>query len=158
MIEKSCAAAQRLLLQKPIDGLSEEERRQLESHLDTCESCSRTAMETAEAIHSLRAVSVAVPAALAERTQLRVYLRRQELRNKQQTAWAIWLACGVSWMLGLASAPYIWRVFRWFGTSAGVPDAIWKAGFALWWAAPALLAVTVLLIERSRERYDNVQL
>ena len=153
-----CAAAQRLILRECVEGLSSEERQVLERHLEVCDGCARTFAATGQTIESLRGISVPVPPSLANRTQLRLYLRRRELYSKRRATWALWISCAISWVLGLATAPYVWRAFRWLGTYAGLPDPVWKMGVALWWAVPALLAVAMLLLERSGERYDDVRL
>jgi predicted anti-sigma-YlaC factor YlaD len=140
--------AERLILQKQVEGLSETEREWLERHLEECAECARMAGATGEALRGLRAVSVALPESLAARAQLRVYLRAEQMRGRQRAGWAPWLGCGISWALGVASAPYVWRGCRWLGEAASLPGPVWKMGFALWWAVPALLTVAALLIER----------
>jgi len=154
--------AERLILQEQVEGISTADRERLERHLEGCERCARVAAATGQALQSLRATSVPLPPALAARAQLRVYLRAQQRRESGLTGWAPWLWCGLSWALGLASAPYVWAVFRWLGESAGLPGPVWKMGVALWWVVPALLTVAVLVIERrgreeSGERYDDVR-
>ena len=59
--------------------------------------------------------------------------------------------CAVSWVFGIASAPYVWRLFEWFGERTGAPKIIWEIGFGLWWIIPALFAVIVLLLERAHQ-------
>jgi hypothetical protein len=152
--------ARELIDRQHVEGLSAAGRESLEEHLEACAECARVAAVTSQALHSLRSVSVPVPPALAARTQLRVYLRAHEMRGPEH-GWALWIAFGISWVMGLASAPYVWRAFHWLGSHAGLPDPLWKMGFALWWALPALLAVGVLLVERwgkaANKRSDYVQ-
>jgi len=64
---------------------------------------------------------------------------------------ALWAACAVSWVFGIASAPYVWRLFQWFGERTGVPKLVWELGFGLWWTIPALFALIVLLMEKVRQ-------
>src|SRR5882724_6740517 len=52
--------------------------------------------------------------------------------------------------VGLASAPYVWRLFEWFGERTGVPKLVWELGFGLWWTIPALFVLIVLLMEKVR--------
>jgi anti-sigma factor RsiW len=136
-----------LIAKAHVEGLSAAERQRLEEHLENCPECAREAAGAAQALRSLRAVAIAVPASLAERTQMRVYLRAREIKERRQ-GWVLWFGFAVSWVLGLASAPYVWHGFRWVGEHAGIPGLVWKAGFALWWALPALLAAGILLADR----------
>ncbi len=140
-----------------VEGLSAGERELLDAHLTECAECARAAAATGQALRWLRSVSVPVPPALAARAQLRVYLRAREMRGRRQ-GWVLWIALAISWGMGLASAPYVWRGFRWLGNHTGLPDPLWKMGFALWWALPALLTVAVLLIDRwAEKRSEYVQ-
>ncbi len=137
----------KLVAKDYVEGLSPEERQVLEEHLETCPECAGDAAGAAETVRSLRTVAITLPSSLAERTQMRVYLRAQEIKERRQ-GWILWFGFAVSWVLGLASAPYVWQVFRWLGEHAGVPALVWKTGFALWWVLPALLAVGILFLER----------
>src|SRR5713226_9256674 len=51
---------------------------------------------------------------------------------------SLWTACAVSWVFGIASAPYVWGLFQWFGECTGVPKLVWQLGFGFWWTIPAL--------------------
>ncbi len=139
--------ARELIDRRHVEGLSAAEQESLERHLEGCGECALADAATLRALNSLRGISVPIPPALAARAQLRVYLRAQEVRQRRH-GWALWIAFGISWVLGIASAPYVWRAFHWLGNRMGLPDPVWKTGFALWWAVPALLAVAVLLIDR----------
>ncbi len=88
---------------------------------------------------------------LASRTQFRVRLRAQELREREPQRRALWLTCAVSWIFGVASAPYVWSLFQWFGQRTGAPKLVWELAFGLWWTLPALFVVAVLLMERVRQ-------
>ncbi|MBZ5577568.1 MAG: hypothetical protein LAP40_13485 [Acidobacteriia bacterium] len=154
MNENPHGRARDLIGRERVDGISTADHEWLNGHLETCPECVRLAEATDHALQSLRALSVAIPPALANRTQLRVYLRAQDLQKRRRGGWMVWAACGVSWAAGIASAPYVWRAFEWMGHLSGLPSLVWKMGFALWWAAPALLAAGALLIDRSDgERY-----
>lgn len=148
--------ASRLIAEERVEGISAGDREWLDQHLADCPECKRLASATDNALESLRSLSVPLPPALASRTQLRLYLRSGEMRERQGAGWAAWVACGVSWAVGIASAPYIWRGFEWLGQHAGLPPLLWKMGFALWWTVPALLATIAVLLDRSDvEGYRN---
>ena len=148
--------AQQLISQERIEGLQASENTWLAGHLQECESCANFAQKTSAALRSLQTIPIALPAGLAERTQFRVSLRAQQLRHQEPRRRALWIAAGISWVTGVASAPYVWRLFAWLGEQGGVPKLVWEMGFGLWWAVPALIAAAVLLTEQekqSSERY-----
>ncbi len=157
MNEDVHARARRLILEDQVERISPHEREWLGQHLEACPDCLRLANATQNALRSLRAVSVPLPPSLASRAQLRVYLRIDELQTRERGGWAFWISCGLSWGLGIASAPYVWRGFEWAGHHIGVPNVVWEMGFGLWWALPALLATGVLLIEKLGKGSSEIQ-
>ncbi len=148
MTEDVHLSAERLILREHVEHISPQEREWLDRHLENCPDCTRLAGATGQALQSLRAVSIPLPPALASRTQLRVYLRAQERRERERGGWVLWTSCGLSCAIGIASAPYVWRAFEWIGHRTGLPALAWQSGFAMWWALPALLAVAIVLIDR----------
>jgi hypothetical protein len=143
--------ALQLIAQARVEGIPESDSAWLRTHLEECEFCTEHARQTDRALRSLRSASIPLPEGLASRTQFRVRLRAMELREREPKRRALWLACAVSWAFGIASAPYVWRLFQWFGERTGVPKLVWEVGFGLWWTIPALFAAAVLLIESSRK-------
>jgi hypothetical protein len=153
---------ERLWLEARIDEISENDRTWMEQHRAGCEACSHRAQLTTEsvddAICGLRSLSVQVDPNLISATRLRVRLHVRELHAKRERMWGLWLLCGFSWVLGVASAPFVWRVFEWIGHEADLPSLIWQAGFVLWWLIPAGVAGAVLAWQRSRmARQDAIQ-
>lgn len=142
------ARAECLIIQDHVEQITPEEREWLNRHLEVCSDCERLASETDEALRSFRAAAVPLPPSLARRTQLRVYLRLESVQRHKHGGWPFWGSCALSWALGVASAPYVWRGFEWAGHEVGVPNLIWQMGFGLWWALPALFTAGILLTER----------
>jgi anti-sigma factor RsiW len=151
MSEGAHERAGHLIAQERVEGISPAERQWLDQHLQECARCAGQVQTTEEAVRALRAVAVPLPRSLARRAQMRVRLRVQELREREPRRRALWMACGISWTLGIASAPYVWRAFEWIGHRTGVPKLIWEMGFGLWWTIPALVAAVVLLLENARQ-------
>jgi len=135
MNENTHQRALQLIAQARVEGMPETDRTWLRAHLEDCDFCAEHARQTDRALRLLRTAAIPVPAGLAGRTQFRV----------------LWLACGMSWIFGVASAPYVWSLFQWLGQRTGVPKLVWEVGFGLWWSIPALFAVAVLLMESSRK-------
>ena len=147
--------AQQLIAQERVEGIRASDNRWLAVHLQECAACANFAQNTSAALRAWRTIPIALPAGLAERTQFRVGLRAQQLRQHEPRRRALWIAAGISWAAGVASAPYVWRLFAWLGEQAGVPKLVWEAGFALWWAVPALVAAVVLLAEHEKQTDEN---
>jgi len=144
------ARAQELIARQLVAGVSPEEREWLEHHVAACEACAAMARATEQSIRSLRSIPIALPPGLAARTQFRVYLRAQEAQPGGYRAWVLWAAFALCWMLGVASAPLVWRGFEWFGHWTGVPGLVLKLAFGLWWGVPAAIAAGIWTLERRR--------
>ena len=155
MSETLHAHAEKLIAQERIEGISQAEREWLAAHLRECATCSQVAQQTNDALRVLRALPVPLPRGLAERTKFRVQLRAQEMREREPKRRLLWIMCAMSWGLGIATAPYVWRAFEWAGEHLGVPRLVWEMGFGLWWTIPALVAAAVVVIENLRLAHEN---
>jgi hypothetical protein len=139
------ARAALLIAQERVEGVSQPERDWLSAHLQECAHCGELARQIDQALRSMRTAAIPLPHGLASRTQFRVRLRAEELREHGLGRKLLWAIAGVSWALGIASAPWVWRAFEWVGHRTGAPKLIWEVGFVMWWAVPALLATGVVL-------------
>ena len=137
--------ALQLIAQARVEGMPETDRAWLAAHLEDCDSCTGHARHTDRALQLLRTAAIPMPEGLATRTQFRVRLRAEELREHGLGRKLLWIIAGVSWALGIASAPWVWRAFEWVGHRTGAPKLIWEVGFVMWWAVPSLLATGVVL-------------
>jgi len=141
--------AESLIAKERVEGLSTAEQDWLAQHLRECARCADSANATAKALRSLRTVGITFPRELARRTQFRVRLRARELQAREPRWRLLWAMCGASWVAGAATAPYVWRGLAWAGHHLGLPDMVWKLGFGLWWALPAMVAGAILLVENA---------
>jgi anti-sigma factor RsiW len=141
--------AQRLLAESVVEGLRPADETWLREHLAKCPGCALETAATQNVLHALRAVPVSVPRDLAARTQLRVRLRAQQVSTAASGSFWLWAVTAASWLLGVFSAPLVWRGFSWLGTNFGVPKLAIEMGFVLWWAVPALVAVGAVLHQRA---------
>jgi hypothetical protein len=64
----------------------------------------------------------------------------------------LWVITAASWLLGVLSAPLVWRVFVWAGSEMKLPKLVLEMGFVLWWTVPALIAVAIVLHQRGVAR------
>jgi hypothetical protein len=149
--------AEKLIAQERIEGISQSERDWLAAHLRECPVCTQVAQQTTAALGALRGLPFTLPRGLAERTRFRVQLRAQEMREREPKRRLLWIMCVMSWALGIATAPYVWRAFEWAGERLGVPRLVWEMGFGLWWTIPALIAAAVVLMENLRLTNENDQ-
>jgi sterol desaturase/sphingolipid hydroxylase (fatty acid hydroxylase superfamily) len=144
--------AEQLIAQERIEEISATEREWLGKHLDECAACSNVANEMGRAIASLRGVHVDLPRGLASRTQMRVRMRAEELRQHSPKRSLLWAITAMSWALGVATAPWVWRGFAWVGEHTGLPKPLWQIGFVLWWAIPAMIAAVAVILEKKGEQ------
>jgi hypothetical protein len=145
MSENIHERALQLIAQVRVEGMRETDRAWLARHLEECDFCAEHVRQTDRTLRLLRTAVISLPDGLASRTQFRVRLRAEELREHGLGRKLLWAIAGVSWGLGIASAPWVWRAFEWVGHRTGTPKLIWEIGFVMWWAVPALLATGVVL-------------
>jgi len=141
--------AQQLLAESIVEGLRPADETWLREHLAGCPACAQQAAATQNVLHALRSVPVRVPRDLAARTQLRVRLRTLEISKVASGSFWLWAVTAASWVLGVFSAPLVWRGFAWLGANFGLPKLALEMGFVLWWAVPALVAVGAVLHQRA---------
>jgi len=147
--------ARQLIDRQPVEGITTQEGQWLEAHLQECPACAHRARTTDQAIRNLRSIAVPTPPGLAARTQMRVYLRAQETRP-HQAGWVMWTSFALSWLVGVASAPFVWRGFEWAGRLTGLPTVWLKLTFGLWWGLPAAIAAGIWVMEkRSNEEVER---
>ena len=149
MNENTHERAQQLLAQSLVEGLlTGQDRAWLDAHLRECPGCGQQAATLQELLGALRRVPVAVPSDLAARTQMRLRLRAQQSAESSGSKTLLWMITATSWVLGVLSAPLVWRAFSWVGERLNVPKPVLELGFVLWWAVPALIALGVVLHQR----------
>lgn len=149
MSESLHQRAQQLFARSLVEGLSSTDQAWLEAHLRECLACARESAVTRELLHALRTVPISVPSDLVARTQLRVRLRAQESRQTSASGALLWIITAASWLLGVFSAPLVWRGFAWVGGQLNLPKPVLELGFVLWWAVPALIAAAVVIHQRT---------
>jgi len=142
--------AKEFIARRRIEGLSAADQRWLESHLLECPSCATENQRMNDALSAFRAMNIDLPRNLGSRTQLRVRMRAEELREHGSANRLIWAVAVVSWIFGLATAPFIWRGFAWLGGELHLPKLIWIAAVALWWLVPGLVAASIVVLQKRR--------
>jgi anti-sigma factor RsiW len=133
-----------------VEGLTAEERDEVETHLESCAQCQRRARETELALRALRSAVPRFNATLALRTQMQVRVRAREIYENATRMRALWVSCALSWILGVVSAPLVWRGFEWIGRRWALSRAVWMTGFALFWVVPAVVAAAAIAWQQAR--------
>jgi len=149
MTENPHARARQLFDQSLVEGLGREEQAWFDAHLRECAACSAETVRTQELLRAFRNLPVAVPRGLAARAQMRVRLRAQESAETSSSNLLLWIVTAASWLLGVFSAPFVWRLFSWAGAWLDLPKPLLELGFVLWWTVPALIAVVVVIHQRA---------
>jgi hypothetical protein len=142
--------ATQLIARERVEGISSEDQTWLAAHLAECEACSSAQAQTSQALAAFRGINIELPKNLAARTQLRVRLRAEELPAHNPGRATLWAIAAVSWVLGLASAPLVWRGFAWLGSEFNLPDLVWQAGVVLWWLVPGVVAVGAVVLQKRK--------
>jgi len=141
--------AHQLLAESVVEGLRRADETWLREHLAECPGCAQEAAKTQNALLALRTIRISVPRDLAARTQLRVRLRAQQASPAATGSFWLWAVTAASWLLGVFSAPLVWRGFAWLGANFGVPKLALEFGFVLWWTVPPLLAAAIILHQKA---------
>ena len=126
-------------------GLSDSRQTWLHAHLDQCASCRDYAQAAEQFVRSLRSVPLAADRSLVRTTQTRVRLHAQQLQQRQERLWLVWMSCIVVGLSAAITTPLLWRGFEWIGESAHVSSPVWQVGFMVFWISPALAASLIFL-------------
>jgi hypothetical protein len=143
--------AERLIAQSRVEGIASADQQWLDAHIEECLPCAQLAKSTECALRALRTVSVSVSPGLVCATRHRVQARVQELRARRAQIMLLVIFCAMSWVLGIASAPLVWRMFSWLQAHTSAPAIIWQVGFAMWWVLPAAVAVIIIFVRSMQE-------
>jgi hypothetical protein len=137
--------ANELLARRRVELLAQQDEQWLAAHQAECASCTAEDGRMSDALSALRGMPIEMPRNLASRTQMRVRLRAEELREHGPANRLVWAVAIMSWIFGLATAPFVWRGFEWLGGELHLPKLVWATGVVLWWAVPALVATGIVL-------------
>src|SRR5882762_681126 len=140
--------ARKLIARQIIDSVSPDDARWLNAHLAECEFCAAEERQIRDSLSAVRTMHLDLPSNLASRTQFRVRMRAEELREKEPAKKLVWAIAAISWALGVVTAPWVWHGVEWLGRETGAPKLILQAGFVLWWSVPPMIAAWAALREK----------
>jgi len=150
MTEQVHERARRLLDAWAVEGITAAERAWLEAHLEGCPDCAARHKAIEQTVALLRAVPVDLPATVVERTRRQMRMRARELREHEARMRALWFSCALAWLIGVASAPLMWRGLDWLVQHGALPAPVQLLAFLLWWTVPGVVVAGVLTWHRSR--------
>jgi len=127
-----------------VEGLTAAEREELEAHVESCVRCQEQECQTELALRAFRVATPRFDSSLVLRTQMQVRVRALEITENAARLRALWISCALSWVLGVASAPLMWRGFEWLGHRLAISRVVWITGFALAWVAPAVVTAAII--------------
>ena len=151
MREENHERALQLIDKMHLEGLTTAEREELQAHLESCARCQEQERQTELALRAFRAAAPRFDGSLVIRTQMQVRVRALEITENAARLRALWISCALSWVLGVVSAPLMWRGFEWIGHRLALSRVVWITGFALAWIAPAGVAAAII-VWRQAER------
>ena len=151
MTEECHERALQLIDKMQVESLTAAEREALEAHLESCVHCQNLELQTELALRAFRAAAPRFDSSLVLKTQMQVRVRAREIAEYATRLRALWISCTLSWVLGVVSAPLMWRGFEWIGHRLALSRVVWVTGFALAWIAPAGVAAA-FIVWRQAER------
>jgi hypothetical protein len=155
MNNKHHERARKLLAEARVQGLEGADQAWLGSHLDVCADCAAFAESLEKAVAAVRSFQAPVDPTLLEATRRRLHLRARELQEHEGRMRALWMACGLSWVLGVLTAPLLWWGLEWIGQRFVVPQPVWVTAFLFSWIVPAAVVAAVLAWRQSRAANQN---
>ncbi|MGO8732404.1 MAG: hypothetical protein ACLQVM_06410 [Terriglobia bacterium] len=150
MMEDIHERALKLIDKMLVEGVTAEERDWLKPHLESCAECRKRGSETERALRALRLALPQFDPALVRTTQMRARIRARELIENAVRMRALWISCTLSWVLGVVTAPLLWRGFEWIGYRLAISRAVWMTGFALSWVTPAVVIAAAIAWRQAR--------
>jgi hypothetical protein len=134
-----------LIAHRDVEGISADDARWLEAHLQSCGECTGFAAALNDTEQALRSFAVMAPVSLVETTRARVHARALELREHQ----ARMVLMGVSFCLGVLTSTLTawawWKFGGWVAEKLGLPSGIVEPGVLLFWLLPAVVVAIVMV-------------
>ncbi len=140
--------ARRLMADRAIGILKEDEARDLETHLAECPDCADAASALNLGVQVIRSVPVRVDVELVQATRRSVRLYAERLRENDVRMKMMIVSCALAAAVGAFSLPYFFRVATWLGGLLSFPQFVLYAGMAVFWLVPGLVVAIAILARR----------
>jgi hypothetical protein len=131
-----------------VEGISLEDRRWLDAHVEQCAECGRYADLSARAVRALDSFAFELDPAAALRVENVVRGRAERMRSTETHAKSLWIGTAVAIFLTFAGSAVTWHPAAWLAGQWNLPSRAWQIVFAVFWALPSLLLAVLPLFRR----------
>ena len=128
-----------LLHRDLVEGISPEDRRWLDAHVEECAACGRYAEFSGRAVRALDWFALAPDRAAALRVENVIRRRAEEMRSAEAHAKSVWIGTTVGILLTFAGSAVAWRPWAWLASQWNLPLHAGQIVFAAFWLLPSLL-------------------
>jgi len=137
-----------LLHRSLVEGISPEDRRWLDAHLEQCAECSRYGDLSARAVRALDWFALEPDPAAALRVENVVRSRVEGMRSAEAHAKSLWIGTAVAIFLTFTGSAFMWRSLAWLASQWNLSSRAWQILFAAFWLLPSLLLALLPLFRR----------
>ena len=134
------ARARLLWDQAMMDGISPEEQRWLNSHIEECVECGRYGELSRRAIRALDSFAFELDPAAALRVENVVRSRANRLASYEFQDRRVLAGAAAALFLTTAGSMAMWQPAAWLAGRWNLPSPAWQIGFGMLWILPSVLA------------------
>ena len=139
----------RLLVHRSlVEGISPEDWRWLDAHLEQCAECSRYGDLSARAVRALDWFTIEFDPAAALRIENAVRTRAEAMRSAEAHSKSLWIGTAVAIFLTLTGSAVMWRPLAWLASQWNLPSRVWQTVFVAFWLLPSLLLALLPLFRK----------
>jgi hypothetical protein len=137
-----------LVDQAMVTGISPDEQRWLDSHINGCAECSRYAELSRRAVGALDSFAFEMDPVAALRVQNAIHSHAQQLASTESIGRTFWIGTVVAMFLTTIGSTAMWLSVTSLATRWSLPTPAWQIGFAAFWFLPSLLLGMLPLFRR----------
>ena len=137
--------AMELITRRGTEDLAAADLRWLDSHLETCNTCSQYANDFDNIGGMLRASAITASAGLVANTQARVRARAMYLQEQRTRTVLVAISFCLGAMSSAVSAWLWWRFGAWVAERFGLSPAIVQPGIMVFLVLPAIVIAVLML-------------
>jgi len=134
-----------LITRRGTEDVAAADLRWLDSHLETCNTCSQYANDFDDIGRMLRATTVTASSSLVSNTQARVRARAMYLQEQRSRTVLIAISFCLGAMSSAVSAWLWWRFGAWVAERFGWSQAIVEPGIMVFLVLPAIVIAGLML-------------
>jgi hypothetical protein len=131
-----------------VEGISLEDQRWLDAHVEQCAECGRYGEFSARAVRALDWFALELDPAAALRVENVVRSRAEGMKSAAAQARTLWIGTAVAVFLTFMGSAAMWRPWAWLASQWNLPSGVWQVVFATFWLLPSLLLALLPLFRR----------